>query len=114
MAPLRPLPRKDPSILLWGGLIALALLVMVGLMWRGSKAPAPSTPSDESTRVAPSPAAEPAATATGGTGSLIVDATPWGQVTRIVDADGREVELPPQRATPLVLRLAPGRVPGGP
>jgi hypothetical protein len=42
------------------------------------------------------------------TGTMVVDTQPWGEVMRIVDEAGREVELPGNRFTPLPLDLAPG------
>ena len=40
-----------------------------------------------------------------GRGRLLIEAHPWGEVTRIVDAKGLEVELPERRTTPLLLEL---------
>lgn len=42
-------------------------------------------------------------------GRLLLDASPWGEVVRLTDADGREVPLPEERSTPLVLELPAGR-----
>ena len=42
-------------------------------------------------------------------GLLVIDTQPWGEVKRIADSDGREVELPENRFTPLPLKLAPGQ-----
>lgn len=44
-----------------------------------------------------------------GGGQLLVDARPWGEVTFLVDSEGRAVELPLARQTPLVLDLDPAR-----
>jgi hypothetical protein len=43
-----------------------------------------------------------------GTGTLIVDALPWGEVLEIADAKGVAQALPENRFTPLALSLAPG------
>ena len=42
-------------------------------------------------------------------GSLVVNAVPWGQVTAIVDAQGRAQKLPAGAVTPFVITLPPGR-----
>ncbi len=44
-----------------------------------------------------------------GSGQVIVDATPWGEVVEIAAEDGRLVELPTDRFTPLSLSLEAGR-----
>lgn len=41
-------------------------------------------------------------------GTVVVDATPWGEVVGIVEVGGNDVLLPSDAVTPLVLRLAPG------
>ena len=43
------------------------------------------------------------------TGTLVLDAVPWGEVTRITDAGGEEHPLGPVHHTPLVLSLPAGR-----
>ena len=40
--------------------------------------------------------------------SIKINARPWGEIVRIIDAHGVEVELPDDRTTPLTLRLLPG------
>ena len=40
---------------------------------------------------------------------VVVDARPWGEVTSLVDSEGRDVELPADRETPLTVSLPPGR-----
>lgn len=42
-------------------------------------------------------------------GQFLIDARPWGEVVSLVGDDGEEIELPPDRQTPLVLDLTPGR-----
>ncbi len=42
-------------------------------------------------------------------GLLVVEARPWGEVTRVVGEDGEPVDLPSESFTPLPLELAPGR-----
>jgi hypothetical protein len=41
-------------------------------------------------------------------GVLLVTATPWGEVSRVLRADGVTAELPEDRVTPLRLWLPPG------
>jgi len=42
-------------------------------------------------------------------GLLVMDTQPWGEVTRVTGEDGREVELPASRFTPLAIEVAPGQ-----
>lgn len=61
--------------------------------------------------VAPLPVVAPALpvpTAEIENGLLLVDSQPWGEVERVIDAEGREIELPEIRYTPLPLELSPG------
>lgn len=51
----------------------------------------------------------PVATVPVENGLLVIDTQPWGEVTRLTDIEGNEVELPEDRFTPLPLKLAPGR-----
>ena len=41
-------------------------------------------------------------------GLLVVDAAPWGEVTRVISATGEGVPLPARPYTPLALELPPG------
>jgi len=41
-------------------------------------------------------------------GLLLIDSQPWGEVGRVINAEGHEVELPENRYTPLALELSPG------
>jgi tRNA A-37 threonylcarbamoyl transferase component Bud32 len=60
----------------------------------------------------PEPPLEVAATGppagTPASGTLVVEASPWGEVSRIADASGTEVTLPNDRSTPLVVLVPPG------
>ena len=73
------------------------------LRWR----PTPPSPS-----VAPStpaaPTASPGSSLVGGTGTLVIDALPWGEVVAVRDARGGRQELGSTRSTPLSLALPPG------
>jgi hypothetical protein len=84
--------------------------VVAGLwLWtqRGEGPPSPQPSVNPSgTLPASTPAPMPAVAA--GTGTLIVDALPWGEVLEIADAKGVAQALPENRFTPLALSLAPG------
>lgn len=41
-------------------------------------------------------------------GSLLLEAVPWGELTLLEDAEGRELPLPAEPYTPLLLSLPPG------
>jgi serine/threonine-protein kinase len=56
----------------------------------------------------PRPAATPPPAAAPATGTVVVDALPWGEVERIVDAAGREWPVGADRYTPFVAHLPPG------
>jgi serine/threonine-protein kinase len=89
---------------------AAALLAAVGTaVWlgRGEPAPAPSVQ-------APAPAAQTAGPAPPAAGAepalLVLDARPWGSVTKLVSlADGSELDVPGDGFTPLRVALAAGR-----
>ena len=52
---------------------------------------------------------EPAgATATAASGVLAIDARPWGELVRVVAADGRELPLPEDPITPLAMAVPEG------
>lgn len=67
--------------------------------------PLPSAAAQEETEIADEPVAPPAPPPTA---ALLVDALPWGQVVRIVAADGSDYALPDQTTTPLELELPIG------
>ena len=52
--------------------------------------------------------AAPTAAAAPPTGVLAIDARPWGQLVRLVAADGRELPLPDDAITPLAVAVAEG------
>jgi len=61
--------------------------------------------------LSPLPIAAPAlpvATVEPENGLLLIDSQPWGEIIRVLDAEGNEVELPENRYTPLPLELSPG------
>jgi hypothetical protein len=88
---------------------AAGLLVLVGggalyLVTRGGSTPTPTA--------APSPpeatAAPPSTASQGPTGTLVVDALPWGEVVSVVDAQGARQASAGPRYTPVALQLPPG------
>jgi serine/threonine-protein kinase len=93
------------------GSAAIVALALVGGVWLWSQregtppSPQPSA-SPSSTVVEPTPAPLPAVVA--GSGTLIVDALPWGEVLEIADAKGAAQALPENRFTPLALSLPAG------
>jgi tRNA A-37 threonylcarbamoyl transferase component Bud32 len=99
-----PMGRRSPGggrgrAPLVGAAIALAVVVAGVAVWRMRSAPAPSAGPGP----APSPITSTAPPAAD-TGLLIVDATPWGEVSRVVDDLGKETPLA-SRYTPLPLVL---------
>ncbi len=107
--PVRPTFRRRPRWLM-PSLAAAGLLVTTGVLMSLRTEPSTSTSPAATARPAV-PAARPAAPppAAANLGWLVIDATPWAQVVRVVDEAGREVSLPAGRFTPLALRLPAGR-----
>jgi serine/threonine-protein kinase len=104
--PTRALPSKSgppakrsgwtgPAI----GSAAIAALAVAGALWMWSRRGSEVAPS-------PTPVSTPAVVV--GTGTLIVDALPWGEVVELRDAKGAARDLPENRFTPLALSLPPG------
>jgi hypothetical protein len=81
--------RLDPRLLIAGGVAAVVVVVVSLVMVLGGR--------DDGT--------------TGGAGEpgvLVVSAAPWGEVVSITDADGAQVELPDDVATPCVVIVEAG------
>jgi serine/threonine-protein kinase len=96
--------RREPKRRRWivaaaAGLAALAVGA-AGVAWLAGR---PETPIDRRPPIAAETGA-PAAAA----GVLVIDAVPWGEVVRVVDASGAEVPLPDRRSTPLSVLVPPG------
>ena len=91
---------------------AIAALALGGVLWlwsRPSGGPSPASPSPSPAETSPAPPSPaPSAAAVAGTGTLIVDALPWGEVVEVTDDKGAHQALPPNRFTPLALTLPPG------
>jgi len=64
----------------------------------------------KTTQAAPAATTAPtqAAPVAAGSATVVVLGTPWGELTSLRDASGRELPLPPHRETPLVLTLPAG------
>lgn len=101
-APTAPRRRPPPAALAAGAAALLALAA--GGWWLGarggSEAVVPPPPS-------PPPASSPAAAAPA-SGTLVIDALPWGEVTEVVDAGGTRRAVSGVPDTPLALELPPG------
>jgi hypothetical protein len=94
------------------GLAVLSLAALLGLgaaiVWlRNPSLPPSPAPSPANVQPAPpSPTAVPPPASP--TGTLVVDAAPWGEVVEVRDATGRRHELGAGRYTPMALALPPG------
>ena len=104
--PPAPRPRRALRPSLAVGAAALAGLALAGgwLLLAAARRhenvqPGAATP-------VPRPSAVPAPAATAG--KVVVLATPWGELASLRRADGRELPLPSQRETPLVITLPAG------
>ena len=90
------------GILALGMVVVGALIIVRTLLFPVETGPQPAQ-SDVS-----KPSAPPAS-AVVVTGRVRVDVLPWAELTEITDVDGFVQDLPPERTTPLVLDLPPGR-----
>jgi serine/threonine-protein kinase len=104
--PARPSapPRKTPAAFVAGVGVLLAALAGGGLwMLRGPR------PEPDRARVSPAPPPVPPSTTApaAASGTLIIDALPWGEVVSVVDASGTP-HGSAGRTTPLALRLPAG------
>jgi hypothetical protein len=103
-----PPPRNGTGMVF--GIAAVLLVVAVGgvAFMRRTNTPSPTPASTPATTVPQplTPTAEPAVAATSGT--LVIDAIPWGEVIAVVDASGRHHEPDGAHYTPLAIALPPG------
>ena len=112
-----PAPAAASRMPLYAGIAVAALLVAVVAAWMLNRRPAPV----EQTEVPATATSAPSATAItatasptpppGGQGVLLLSATPWGDVERIIDAGTRRpVDLTDEdRSTPTRIALDPGK-----
>jgi hypothetical protein len=89
-------------------LIAAALLAAAALGW-GLTRRSPARPDGGAGGAVGLAVADGGTSPAAAAGTLVIDAVPWAEVTRVVDEAGVEQDLPADRSTPLVLLLAPGR-----
>ncbi len=83
------------------GALVVALAVGAGVLLLRRTEPTPTPPGPSPSATAPAP---PAA----GTGTLVVDALPWGEVVSVTDSKGGHHEPASGRFTPLLLSLPAG------
>jgi serine/threonine-protein kinase len=86
--------------------LAVASLAIWGFLARGRSTPPPVAAAPAPAPVAAAPA--PVAAAAPASGRLVIAASPWGELVKVVGADGKPVATPPGASTPLALTLPPG------
>lgn len=111
-APLTPLDLPKPPKR-GGGVVAMVVLILACLalgVWLGRRNNAGPTDVTEApgTELAQNLQDEEVPLPQMAPGTLILDAEPWAEVTRIVSEDGRAEPIAAQTTTPLVLNLQPG------
>jgi hypothetical protein len=96
-------PRTARSPIVWGGVAATAIVVVIGALLLVRSLGAPGGEADTAARQEDR---VPAAAAPAG--GLAINALPWAEVVEVVDQDGDAQELPPDRNTPMFLGLPAG------
>ena len=96
-------PRGGPARAAMAAAIVAVALVAGGLWMRSRDTPAVAVPEP-----APPPATSLAAASAAASGTLVIDALPWGEVTEVVQTDGTRRPLGAVALTPLALDLPPG------
>jgi eukaryotic-like serine/threonine-protein kinase len=104
-------PKKSNSGMMIG--IAAAIVVILGvagfLLWKSKQAPAP-TALASSTSVTTTAPTTTAPITPAGQGVLLLSATPWGDLEKIVDDKGKSIDLTEdKRSTPTRIELQPGQ-----
>jgi hypothetical protein len=97
-------PQPPSHSRLWIAAAAVVLLIVVGIVWLLAR----GKPAETTVAVPAPPVATPPPPAAPVTGTLVLDAVPWGEVVEIVNAHGQKQALGDQRYTPLVVTLSPG------
>jgi serine/threonine protein kinase len=110
ISPASLAPKKSSTGMIIGIAAAVVLVLGIGgyVMWKGRQTSAPtsvvsttSVTSTAPTATAPIPA---------GQGVLVLSASPWGNLEKIVDDKGKSIDLTEdKRATPTRIELAPGQ-----
>lgn len=123
--PPKPPPPRPPAAatgtapgwLKWAALIVVLAIVGGGAAWwfvSRSEAPASEEAATEATETAEGREAEPGSESASGVpaasteGRAVIDARPWGEITRLLRDDGSELSLPEDRTAPLALSLPAG------
>lgn len=91
-------PAPSAAIVALVALMAAILTTVVRSRPQESSSPPPP----QLTRVAADHAVEPP------TGSILIDAIPWGRIERIETPEGERLEPPEPRETPVLLRIPAG------
>jgi serine/threonine-protein kinase len=108
-----PAPKKSNAAMMIG--IAAAVIIVAGIvvavmLRKPSPQPVPAPVPTASTTVSTTAAPVSAAPAPPGQGVLLLSASPWGDIDKIVDDKGMQVDLAEdKRSTPVRIELAPGK-----
>jgi serine/threonine-protein kinase len=98
-----PLLPPSPPRRWWpAAAVTAAIVIAVGVWWLLSGTLGTESPEGPAATTAQETAAA------NSSGTLVLDALPWAEVTFVRDADGELRDLGPQTHTPLVLHLPPG------
>jgi hypothetical protein len=102
---------RGPSRAVPAGGAALVVLVLLAGAWmamRGSREAAVPVPPAAPTTLSPATASAAPPAPLAASGTLVIDALPWGQVAEVVDASGMRRALGGAPDTPLALELPAG------
>jgi tRNA A-37 threonylcarbamoyl transferase component Bud32 len=103
--------RRGPSRAVVAAAAAALAVLVIGGTWMATREtaapPLPSAPPGPAAASAPS-AAPPPPAASAASGTLVIDALPWGQVSEVVDASGTRRAIGGAADTPLALELPAG------
>ena len=89
--------------------VVVALCLAVAAAWLGLARRTRPKAAPAVAEQPPAPATVAAPPVAAATATLVVDALPWGEITEVVDGDGRQHPLGKSRCTPLALVLPAGR-----
>ena len=107
-----PAPAHATNWKRWAAVAAGVLLLVVAALFLTRREEAPAPPEAKAPSPAPAVSVPPVLQSAGiaaAPGTLVLDAVPWGEVVEVVDDHGKQQALGPQKYTPLVLSLPPGR-----
>jgi serine/threonine-protein kinase len=108
-----PPPAKKNTGMI-AAIAAVVVLALVGIGWFAMRKPKPDLPTQTAAPVSGTVVSTTAPTSTTpiptGQGVLLLSASPWGEVDRILDASEKPVDLSEEkRSTPTRIELAPGK-----